>query len=370
MERRDTKRKATGAIVSAMTFGRRQMLAWTGASAIACAAGPRRRPTNLSWGMGEPPLIVLLAIDGVRHQDVFLGPDDTLQKQARFSSRQQLVPHLMHLEQVGTVLGAPGSGGFFASGPNFVSLPGYMEMLSGTSRTRCTENDCDTMRRRTLVDDVQERTPSDPTRTGVFSSWAKIDVAAANESRGVVSAGRFKGEHLEILESLPQCRDALLEGRDIYAGHTGFRSDYFTGELALAFLEEANPEFLFVSIGETDERAHENKYDEYLSALYESDRFVGRMHAALERKRAWGRETLLLVTTDHGRADNFRDHGRQHPESARAFLYAAGSLIAPRGWVAHEAAYLRDIAPTVRALRGNHLAAEESEGQVLHSLLA
>lgn len=336
---------------AAMTMGRRNALALAGATVLACTGSPFRAVLPGAALRSNRPLVVLVAIDGVRAKDVFFGPDQALGGSRTFRSREQLVPHLTQMESSGVVLGAPGSGGFFASGPNYVSLPGYMEMLSGTSHVRCTENDCAEMQQRTLMDDVQENAPGDPTRSAVISSWAQVNVAAANKARGVVSAGRFDGENLEVLTRFPTCKRALMKGRAQYAGHTGFRSDRWTSELALSFFEEASPEFLFVSLGETDERAHEGNYAAYLQALHESDLFVGQIHQALQERRAEGHKTLLLVTTDHGRAKNFRDHGRQYPESAQSFLYAAGSLVAPRGWIKHETAYLRDIAPTIRAIR-------------------
>jgi hypothetical protein len=346
------------------------MLGLAGATFLACAGTPKNErwalPSDLSQ---DPPVVVLVAIDGVRHQDVFHGPDPRWGRGHTFQTRRQLVPHLVEMERWGAVLGAPGSDGFYASGPNFVSLPGYMEMLSGTSKTRCTENDCMQMTQPTLMDDVQEEAPDDPTRSGVFSSWSKIEVAAAAKSRGVISAGRFKGAHLALLEEFPACRRALAQGAAEHAGHTGFRADRWTGQLALSFFEEARPEFMFVSLGETDERAHEGSYGAYLHALNGADDFVGAMMKAMVAREMEGRQTLLLVTTDHGRSDNFKDHGRRHPESAQGFLFAAGSVVPSVGRLKGRA-FLRDIAPTIRELRGIPHPDQPDRGQVIRSIVA
>lgn len=352
----------------ARTMGRRHVLGLAGATVLACAGTPRKDrwavPSEL---LKDPPVVVLIAIDGVRHQDVFLGPNSDLGRNHPYRSRRDLIPHLVESERRGAVWGAPNSDGFYASGPNFVSLPGYMEMLSGTSATRCTENDCTRMTQPTLIDDVQDEAPDDPTRSGVFSSWSKIAVAAAAHRPGVISTGRFEGIHLDALESFPRCKRALAEGAKENAGHSGFRRDQWTAQLALSFFEEAEPEFLFASLGETDERAHEGKYEDYLHALNEADRFVGAMRDAMAAREREGRRTLLMVTTDHGRSDNFRDHGRSHPESARAFLFASGTVVPSLGRV-EERAHLRDIAPTVRRLRGLPQLDEAEHGSILQSL--
>lgn len=147
----------------------------------------------------------------------------------------------------------------------------------------------------------------------------------------------------------------------------GFRPDQATAQLAYNFLREADPDFLFVSLGETDEWGHLNNYPKYLEALTASDRFVGRVRKHLARSR---RETALFVTTDHGRASGFRDHGGEHPESSRSFLFAEGSLIRASGRIPVETEmHLRDIAPTVRVIAGLRQREGEHQGRPLAQLL-
>jgi bisphosphoglycerate-independent phosphoglycerate mutase (AlkP superfamily) len=152
------------------------------------------------------------------------------------------------------------------------------------------------------------------------------------------------------------------------------REDRVTAELTPAFLKEAEPDFVFCSLGETDEHAHHGDYLAYLKALKAADEFVGQLRATLARAQADGRETLLLVTTDHGRAENFNDHGRKHPESSRAFLFAEGSRVRtqaqaqPTGTDARPG-YLKDIAPTVRAIAGLPAQYGDGSGRVLQEII-
>ena len=62
--------------------------------------------------------VVFIAIDGVAPADVFFGQDDD---SARVRPR---LPQLREMGSSGAAWGDPLSNGFFASGPNFVSLPG------------------------------------------------------------------------------------------------------------------------------------------------------------------------------------------------------------------------------------------------------
>lgn len=63
--------------------------------------------------------------------------------------------------------------------------------------------------------------------------------------------------------------------------------------------------------------------------------------------------TVVIVTSDHGRAALFREHGPSYPESGRSFLLAFGGRVPKRGdTCAHADVWLTDIAPTIRALLG------------------
>ncbi|MGH7271668.1 MAG: hypothetical protein ACREJ3_14650, partial [Polyangiaceae bacterium] len=99
--------------------------------------------------------------------------------------------------------------------------------------------------------------------------------------------------------------------------------------------------------------AHRGDYRGYLEALQRSDAFIGDLAAALSRLGARGRHTTVIVTADHGRAYDFKDHGAEFPESGRVWLAAFGGDVKGRGLVrSPRRRTLSDVAPTVRALLG------------------
>jgi arylsulfatase A-like enzyme len=68
---------------------------------------------------------------------------------------------------------------------------------------------------------------------------------------------------------------------------------------------------------------------------------------------ARGERTVVMLTSDHGRSRDFKNHGGGYPESARVWLVAAGAGITARGPIdAPVPRYLADIAPTMRKLLG------------------
>jgi hypothetical protein len=293
-------------------------------------------------------MVVLIAIDGVRPDDVF--------------SAEAALPNLHQMWRRSAALGQPGSAGFFASGPHYVSLPGYLEVLTGNPSRTCQDNLCAPTKDLTLLDDFFLADHGAPA-VAAFSSWPGLARACSPAQRGIASCGRNEGYGHHYLEANSECAGWLQKGREDRRWPDGFRADALTAELCLAYLSSAQPNFTFVSLGETDEYAHLDDRGGYERALEYSDEFVGRVQRQLDTVAAQGRSTVLLVTTDHGRATNFRDHGREHPESAASFLLAEGATVAPTAQRCGVPGHLCDIAPTVRFMCG--LPSRPSQGRVL-----
>lgn len=275
--------------------------------------------------IAPPDPVVLVVLDGVRWQEIFGGT--TSQEAAT------LTPNLHRLgSERGAAIGGSTRSMMQASGPNFVSLPSYREIFSGRSGSDCTENDCPRIARPTIVDELRARGRS----AAVFSSWEKIDLAAASRPEGfVMSTGRGG------------------EPGDPWPGAGDFRRDRATATLALRHLESAQPDFLFLGLGETDEYAHHGDYSSYVGAIAMADQIIGDLLGALVRMGERGERTHVFVTTDHGRAHDFRDHGGRYPESSRVWLVASGPRITARGDLeTSRDLRLRDIAPTLRLIAG------------------
>src|SRR6185369_2927749 len=98
--------------------------------------------------------------------------------------------------------------------------------------------------------------------------------------------------------------------------------------------------------------AHRGDYPRYLTAIREADEALGRLMAILDRSGERGKNTHIIVTADHGRARDFRNHGKM-PEAARVWMVASGPRIAARGTVrSGRERRLADVAPTVRLVLG------------------
>ena len=303
--------------------------------------------------------VIVLVIDGIRPQEIFSGVDAKLARKHGIEGppepAAELVPNLYLIAtQQGAAVGVPGVGpALRASGPVYRSLPGYMELLSGRPAEYCLSNRCGSVRTPTLLDRVGNGKPG---AAALFGSWPHLIHAAALEpQRALISAGREGGTTLDLLYRSPT--RATLRTAASAAGPApskgDFRADAFTAALALDYLLHEQPRFLFVSIGEADAWGHANNYRAHLRALHQSDAFAGELFAATQKLNRSGHRTTLIITADHGRDAQAREHGPQSPESGRVWAIAAGFGVEHRGHVPLERPKtLSAIAPSVLYLLG------------------
>ncbi|HEX3769883.1 MAG TPA: alkaline phosphatase family protein [Polyangiaceae bacterium] len=300
--------------------------------------------------------VILVVLDGVRWQEVFEGADRSLTGGWPCDARS-LFPYLYAaLDARGAAIGAPGHGTISASGPNYVSLPGYTEIFGGKAPESCQDNACSGASGATLVDAMRDRAARNED-VAVIASWGPIARAATHSAgRIALSTGREHVTDERAFTTEPGLREAMDRGAQAgpWPGHDTFRPDRYTADIALRYLAVHAPDFLFVGLGEPDEFAHTGDYLGYLGALRAADTFFGQLFATLEGMGDRGRRTLVVVTADHGRgARDYRDHGRALPDSGRVWLMAIGGPVRARGFVdAIAPRHLADVAPTLRDLAG------------------
>jgi uncharacterized protein (DUF1501 family) len=288
---------------------------------LACAAPPARRMgvAFATPAPEEPKLVIaragaaiIVTLDGTMWQDVF-SEDANLPTLRRWMATD------------GVVIGAPGHGEIWSSGPNFISLPGYTEIFTGRA-SACQTNDCAPTTETTIFDEATERGWDG----AVVSSWERIDrVAARFPERMLMDAGRHGATDINA-----------------WPGVDDYRPDAFTTRVALRLVEAHLSKLTFIGLGDTDEHAHHGDKARYLEALHAADTFLGELETRV------GDRTAIFVTADHGRNAAFRDHGGGWHESGRVWLVAKGGGIARRGAIDTGMHHLSDIAPTIRCLLG------------------
>ncbi len=107
-------------------MGRRMAAIGVGCLLLAPGLGfdaqePTQRRVPAECQVEPPAHVVLIAVDGVRWQEIYEGTETAREAGQPHRTAAELTPHLHALMQRGVALGAPGHGTFSASGPNFAA---------------------------------------------------------------------------------------------------------------------------------------------------------------------------------------------------------------------------------------------------------
>ncbi len=332
-------------------------------SVVAAALDERITERAPTGSHDKDPRVVLVTIDGVRWQDVFQGIDRSFARSLdkkhvdELAKPNGLTPHLHELvAKSGTALGHKDDCGIVRQASNTnISLPGYYEIFTAR-RTRCMSNVCPPVIVPTILDRAATHGIAP---VASIASWDVLDHAvtarAGKGSRSVfVSAGSTKWPGTRPLEDQ---RLELSVARGEKSGPAPapggkYRPDRHTAAIALEYLRVHRPRLLHVGLGDADEWGHRDDYANYVTALRETDAFLGQLADLLSAMDVFD-TTTVIVTADHGRSRTFREHGYSHPESGRSFVVAFGGKAATRGEAcAKHNIVLPDVGATVNAILG------------------
>jgi predicted AlkP superfamily pyrophosphatase or phosphodiesterase len=133
------------------------------------------------------------------------------------------------------------------------------------------------------------------------------------------------------------------------------RYDSRATDAAVKHLTEANPDAVFLYIGQVDVAGHTHGFHpsvpEYVAAIERADKLVGRALAAVKARKSFAEEDwLVVVTSDHGGQGKGHGSGHKIPEILNSFLIVSGP--AARRGMFDEQVFLVDAPVTVLAHLG------------------
>jgi hypothetical protein len=239
-----------------------------------------------------------------------------------------------------------------SNGHNF-SYPGYSEFLTGVADARIDSND-KRLNENTNVFEWLSHRPGFEGRVAAAANWDVMPwILNAPRAGFPVWSGfevpegtrRFKGS--EALEELVE------HGRTIWKD---VMLDTFAARAAREMFVGIRPRAFYVSLGETDDWAHEGRYERVIRAAHEFDRFVAKLWQAVQSTEGYRDQTVFVLTVDHGRGPApvaWKDHGRQIPGAAAIWFAVIGPDTRPLGERKGTAPVIQaQIASTVAALVG------------------
>lgn len=335
------------------------------ALAPALAGAENRRTRN----------IVLVTADGLRWQEVFRGIDpalmtaeeagmkdlgelrDKLWADSVEERRRLLLPFLWsEIAKRGTLLGNRDKGGAVRVSNRYrVSYPGYSEILTGRAQDdKVQGNDPIQNPTETVLEFLRRRWNLRREQVALFGSWDVFEQIGEHQPGSIFANAGYRA--LEGGGLSPRLRELSQIQFDLLPPWRTVRHDYITLEMALAYLKSARPRVLYIALGETDDWAHDHRYDRVLETAAYFDQALRQIWEALQSMPDYRDKTTLLATSDHGRGSTLEDwhsHGDK-VEGAEFIWVAAMGPDTPAGGETSSGddLFQRDIAPTLLELAG------------------
>ena len=289
--------------------------------------------------------VVLIVADGLRWQEIFTGADSTLMNSAhggiwadsavlqheywRATSgdrRAILFPFLWGVvAKRGQIFGNQ-DGGSIARVTNGMafSYPGYNEMLTGAPDKRIDSNQFGTNPNVTVFEWLNG-TLKFRDRVAVFATWNTFkDIFNEKRSHLLMHVG-FDPPYTGTLTPRQELLSELyrtttrLDDEDNY--------DAFMQIPLLEFVKSGKARVLFVGYGETDNWAHQGRYDLVLASAHEFDRDVEQLWSAFQSMPEYRGKTTFIITTDHGRGSGlveWKEHGVDEKGSENVWIAVMG----------------------------------------------
>lgn len=310
------------------------------------------------------PNLVLVTIDGLRWQELFSGADHDLLNNKSFvrenqhakekfwhkesaKRRELLMPFFWQtIAKEGMVIGnrAIGSNMSVTNQWHF-SYPGYSEIFTGIADHTLNSNAKKPNPQISFLEWLNNQS-SYQHKLAAFGSWDVLPyILNTQRSKLHVNAGFMPAEG-DNLSSDMRLLNQLQQ--EIPSPWHNVRLDSFTYRFAKNYLLTEKPRVMVISFGETDDFAHDGHYDSYLSSAHQTDTFIADLWQTLQTTPGYKNNTVLMLTTDHGRGSDAKDW--QHHASALAVENYMKNLNAfPQGIVGSEHIWFAAIGPGVNA---------------------
>ena len=323
---------------------------------------------------GKTRNVVLIVSDGLRWQEIFTGADPTLLNDTAGGSwlgepelkkrywredaaarRELLFPFLWGtVARQGQIYGNQnrGSVAHVTNGKAF-SYPGYNEMSTGYPNDAIDSNEFGPNPHASVFEWLN-KFDEFRGKVAIYGTWkAYDDIFNKSRSHLVMQTGWALAPKAH---GTP--RDALL--RELYDTTTRFDEEdvgnSFLQIPLLDYVKSAHPRVLFVGYGETDNWAHQGRYDLVLDSAHRMDHFVRQLWDTMQAIPQYRGTTTFIITTDHGRGSGlteWKEHGVEEKGSENIWIAVMGPDTAPLGERADVAPVTQaQIAATVAALLG------------------
>lgn len=322
--------------------------------------------------------VILITVDGLRNEELFGGIDErvlgsvensgieyeseSVRVRAAYAgstpdlSRSALMPFFWtELVPNGVLLGNEDiGGGVRVTNRELFSAPGYIEILTGEPHEDVVSNDLIRYPYPSFMEYAKDGLGLGFTEVATIGSWEGF--ALLSSSRPDLFFTNTGVEELRPEHSTERMRWLDEIQHDIMSLWPEGRSDAITFGMSVEYLRNFKPRVLYIAFAETDDWAHQRRYDRYLDYIHLFDSYLERLWSLLQSMDEYRNNTTLIITTDHGRPHDPKawvEHGAGMPGSEAIWIAIIGPGVPHRGEVAASIPVTQsDIAATALKVLG------------------
>lgn len=316
--------------------------------------------------------VLIVTLDGFRWQEFFMGADEALMddkaggardlaglkrrywRDTAEERRAALLPFFWGtVAKRGQIFGDPArqAAARLTNGLKF-SYPGYNEIFCGFGDKRIDSNAKKLNPNLSVLEFLNDR-PAFKRRVAAFCTWDVFPyIFRASSNQLSVHAGWAPIKDASLTDRQRLTNEALANLPRYWPDNV---YDVITMNAAREHLVRHRPRVLYIGLGETDEWGHGRRYDLYLSAAHNADRFLADLWRTMQELPEYKDKTALLVTTDHGRGStrvDWTDHGAKVPGAEFIWIAAMGPNVPALGVREKVAVTQAQVAATIALLVG------------------
>ncbi|QNR85263.1 alkaline phosphatase family protein [Pedobacter riviphilus] len=334
--------------------------------------------------------IIIISIDGLRWHEVFQGAEQQLIASKKYNSqdsterikkywadneqdrRTKLMPFVWGtIAKQGQLYGNRNEGSLVNVKNTFwFSYPGRNENLTGYPDPKVNSNDYPDNPNKNILEFIDQQ-KGYKGKVVAFASWDAVARIINRNRNGLMVNNPFedvKGNNLTEAQKL--ANEAQHYEPQLWG--SGERWDASTFAVAKSYIMAKHPKVVYLDLADTDDHAHEGKYDFYLDATHNIDAMIGSLWSYIQKDPFYKGNTTIIVMPDHGRGEGkqWTSHGSGTPHSNDTWFMALGPKIKPLGEVKNNGQIYQDqYAKTIVSLLGFNFTSVNPIGEVIESVV-
>ena len=340
---------------------------------------------------GKTENVFLITFDGLRWQELFYGADSLLIDDSGYvehpeelvekfwdpnptERRKKLMPFFWStIASKGQLYGNRKYDNKVDCTNNmWFSYPGYNEILTGAADDQNINSNKKIPNPNTTVLEFLHQKKAYQDKIAAFGSWDVFPYIINEERSGIPVNAGFEAAKGNLSEKEKVLNQLQPEVRSPWGS---VRLDVFTHHFAMEYVRKNLPKVVYIAYGETDDYAHDGRYDDYLKSAWQTDQYIKALWEFAQSHEQYKDKTTFIITTDHGRGtkpkDTWKSHGTDIEGAGEIWLAVIGPDTPAMGEIKEAGQYYQNqIAKTVTSLLGEELTTEHTVGNGIEATMS